>query len=191
MKIQILNLRIDWGDQDLLGHVNNVSIVRYLQAGRVMFMENIGLPAYLGMKTGPIEAATEIQFRKQLRFPGNVRVFTAVREVKNTSIVLDHQIYDDAGDLAVSAMEVIVHFDFVNQTKIPLTDQLRENIRNNHGIDIFEYLPALFFDIENKLTEIYSPYVRKLFINLPSAAARIGTNISCIGIEPQLILLGS
>ncbi|MBE6359578.1 MAG: acyl-CoA thioesterase [Lentisphaerae bacterium] len=130
MKRQILNLRIDWGDQDLLGHVNNVSIVRYLQAGRVMFMENIGLPAYQGMKTGPIEAATEIQFRKQLRFPGNVRVLTAVREVKNTSIVLDHQIYDDAGDLAVSAMEVIVHFDFVNQTKIPLTDQLRENIRN-------------------------------------------------------------
>ena len=128
MKRQILDLRIDWGDQDLLGHVNNVSIVRYLQAGRVMFMENIGLPAYQGMKTGPIEAATEIQFRKQLRFPGKIRVFTAVREVKNTSIVLDHQIYDDAGDLAVSAMEVIVHFDFVNQTKIPLTDQLRKNI---------------------------------------------------------------
>ena len=31
----------------------------------------------------------------------------------------------------------------------PWNDQLRENIRNNHGIDIFEYLPALFFDIEN------------------------------------------
>ena len=128
MKYQCLKLRIDRGDLDLLGHVNNVSIVRYLQAGRVMFMEKVGLPAYVGMKTGPIEAATEIQFRKQLHFPGNVEVRTKVREVKNTSIILDHQIYDEAGELAVSAMEVIVYFDFVNQTKIPLTDQLRQNI---------------------------------------------------------------
>ena len=128
MKRQILKLRIDWGDQDLLGHVNNVSIIRYLQAGRVMFMENIGLPAFPNMKTGPIEAATEIQFRKQLHFPGNVEVRTAIKEVKNTSVILDHQIFDEYGDLAVSGMEVIVHFDFVRQTKIPLTDELRKNI---------------------------------------------------------------
>ncbi len=127
--MQKLSLRIDWGDQDLLGHVNNVSIIRYLQAGRVMFMEKIGLPAFPGMKTGPIEAATQIQFRKQLFFPGNVTVCTTVKEVKNTSIVLEHLVYDEAGDLAVSGTEVIVHFDFVKQTKIPLTDQLRENIR--------------------------------------------------------------
>lgn len=128
MKMQILKLRIDWGDLDLLGHVNNVSIVRYLQAGRVMFMEKIGMPAVPGMKTGPIEAATEIQFRKQLNFPGDVEIRTAVREVKNTSIILDHQICDKTGEIAVSAMEVIVFFDFVNQTKIPLTDEIRENI---------------------------------------------------------------
>jgi acyl-CoA thioester hydrolase len=128
MKRQVLQLRIDWGDQDLLGHVNNVSIVRYLQAGRVMFMEKIGLPAFVGMKTGPIEAATEIQFRKQLHFPGNVQVRTGVREVKNTSIILDHQIFDASGELAVQGMEVIVHFDFVNQTKIQLTEELRQNI---------------------------------------------------------------
>jgi acyl-CoA thioester hydrolase len=126
--MQKLNLRIDWGDLDLLGHVNNVSIIRYLQAGRVMFMGNIGLPVFVGMKTGPIEAATEIQFRKQLHFPGDVTVCTTVREVKNTSIVLEHKIYDDAEELAVSAMEVIVYFDFVNQTKIPLTDEIRNNI---------------------------------------------------------------
>ena len=125
---QELKLRIDWGDQDLLGHVNNVSIIRYLQAGRVMFMENIGLPAFPKMKTGPIEAATEIQFRKQLHFPGNILVKTRIREVKTTSIILDHQVYDDAGELAVSAMEVIVHFDFVRQCKIQLTDEIRENI---------------------------------------------------------------
>ena len=126
--MQKLNLRIDWGDLDLLGHVNNVSIVRYLQAGRIMFMENVGLPAFAGMKTGPIEAATEIQFSKQLHFPGDITVCTTVREIKNTSMILEHKIYDDSGELAVTATEVIVHFDFVDQVKIPLTDELRANI---------------------------------------------------------------
>lgn len=133
MRMQKLKLRIDWGDQDLLGHVNNVSIIRYLQAGRVLFMENIGLPAFPKMKTGPIEAATEIQFCKQLFFPGNVEVYTGVREVKNTSIILDHRVYDTAGELAVRAMEVIVHFDFEKQCKIPLTDEIRCKISEYTG----------------------------------------------------------
>ncbi|MBR7130930.1 MAG: acyl-CoA thioesterase [Lentisphaeria bacterium] len=128
MKMQKLTLRIDWGDLDLLGHVNNVAIIRYLQAGRVMFMEHVGLPAVVGMKTGPIEAATEIQFTRQLHFPGSVDVYTGVREVKNTSIILEHRICDSSGEVAVKAMEVIVHFDFVNQTKIPLTDEIRSAI---------------------------------------------------------------
>ena len=128
MGVQKLKLRIDWSDLDLLGHVNNVAIVRYLQAGRVLFIEKIGLPVYPGMKTGPIEAATEIQFCGQLHFPGSVEVHTSVREVKNTSIILDHKIFDDSGKLAVVAMEVIVHFDFVNQTKIPLTENIRRQI---------------------------------------------------------------
>ena len=128
MKKQVLKLRIDWSDLDLLGHVNNVSIIRYMQAARIMYMENIGLPVYPGMKTGPIEAATEIQFSRQLHFPGEIEVQTSVREVKNTSIILEHRIIDESGDVAVSGMEVIVHFDFVKQTKIPLTDQLRRNI---------------------------------------------------------------
>ncbi|MBE6356264.1 MAG: acyl-CoA thioesterase [Lentisphaerae bacterium] len=128
MCVQKLKLRIDWSDLDLLGHVNNVAIVRYLQAGRVHFMEKIGLPVFPGMKTGPIEAATEIQFRKQLHFPGDIEVQTSVREVKNTSIILNHQICDKDGDVAVSATEVIVHFDFIGQCKIPLTDKIRTQI---------------------------------------------------------------
>ena len=128
MRFQKLQLRIDWGDLDLLGHVNNVSIIRYLQAGRVMFAEHVGLRVYPGMKTGPIEAAASIQFRRQLRYPGEVVVATGVEEVKNTSIILRHVIYDGEGEVAVEATEVIVYFDFAKQTKIPLTGELKERI---------------------------------------------------------------
>lgn len=34
-----LNLRIDWSELDLFGHVNNVMYAKYMQASRVHFME--------------------------------------------------------------------------------------------------------------------------------------------------------
>ena len=58
MKAQLLELRIDWSELDLLGHVNNVSIVKYCQAARIIFVTAVGLPLSPGMEFGPIEAAT-------------------------------------------------------------------------------------------------------------------------------------
>lgn len=125
MNAQALPLRIDWSETDQLGHVNNVAIVKYCQSARVEYLAHVGLPVFPGMKTGPIEAATTVQFRSQLHYPGNVVVYTRVLGAKTTSLVLEHRIVDGAGRVAVRAEEVIVHFDFEKQTKIPLTDAIR------------------------------------------------------------------
>lgn len=125
MEEQELELRIDWSHLDLLGHVNNLAIVEYFQAARVMLSEKVGLPVFPGMRVGPIEAATEIQFTKQLHYPGKVRVRTSVAEIKNTSFILSHRIYDDVGDVAARGREVIVCFDFGRQVKMPLPEPVR------------------------------------------------------------------
>ena len=126
MTAQALPLRIDWSETDQLGHVNNVAIVKYCQSARVVYLAHIALPVYPGMATGPIEAAATLQFRSQLRYPGNIVVYTRVQSVKTTSFVLEHRIADESGRVAVRAEEVIVHFDFVRQTKIPLTAAIRD-----------------------------------------------------------------
>ena len=128
MKEQTLTLRIDWSDLDLLGHVNNVAIIRYFQSARVVFSEAAGLTVFPGMETGPIEAATEVRFLKQLRFPGTIVVHTSVAEIGTTSFVLDHRIVDEAGDLAAHGREVIVCFDFVRQVKMPIPPRIREKL---------------------------------------------------------------
>jgi hypothetical protein len=38
-----LELRIDWSEIDLFGHVNNLAILKYIQAARVNYLEKIGL----------------------------------------------------------------------------------------------------------------------------------------------------
>ena len=128
MNAQLLELRIDWGDLDLLGHVNNVSIVRYCQAARLQFIYSIDLTPTPGMDFGPIEAASSLQFIRQLHFPGNIKIYTVIQEIKHTSFILEHRIFDESGQLAVQCTEVIVCFDFVAQTKVPIPARILNNI---------------------------------------------------------------
>ncbi len=128
MKAQILELRIDWSDLDLLGHVNNVAIVKYCQAARLKFITEIGLEPMPGMTFGPIEAAASLQFQRQLHFPGRVNIYTVIQEIKHTSIILEHRIFDEVGKQAVYCTEVVVCFDFVAQTKVPIPEKILQNI---------------------------------------------------------------
>ena len=129
MKTQLLKLRIDWSELDLLGHVNNVSIVKYCQAARIEYVTGVGLALTPGMEFGPIEAATSLQFLKQLRYPGMVSIYTFVKETKHTSFILEHHIYREDGQLAVVCTEVIVCFDFVNQVKVPIPDRIHQQMQ--------------------------------------------------------------
>jgi acyl-CoA thioester hydrolase len=50
-----LELRIDWNEIDLFGHVNNLAIMKYVQAARVYYLEEIGLmQLQQEAKRGPI-----------------------------------------------------------------------------------------------------------------------------------------
>ena len=127
-RAQVFTSRIDWSDLDLLGHVNNLAFSRFFQAARVEYCGHIGLEVYPGMATGPILAASRVQFTAQLFFPGNVRILTRIAKLGGTSIVLEHALYDDRGTLCAFAEDVVVRFDFAAKTKIPLGDAIREKI---------------------------------------------------------------
>ena len=125
---QVFAARIDWSDLDLLGHVNNLAFSRFFQAARVEYCGHIGMKVYQGMKTGPILAASRVQFTAQLFFPGNVHILTRLKKAGGTSIVLEHALFDDAGTLCAFAEDVVVRYDFEAKTKIPLGDEVRAMI---------------------------------------------------------------
>ena len=127
-RAQIFKSRIDWSDLDLLGHVNNIAFSRFIQAARVEYCGHVGLEVHQGMATGPILAASRVQFIAQLFFPGSVRILTRCKKAGSTSIVLEHALYDDAGTLCAFAEDVVVRYDFEAKTKIPLGDEVRSKI---------------------------------------------------------------
>jgi acyl-CoA thioester hydrolase len=124
-----LELRIDWSELDLFGHVNNVSIMKYFQAARVLYLEKIGLmQSQAETKIGPILASATCQFRKPLHYPGRVVVHCRVDLVKSSSFRIAHRLVDDSGDLAAEAQDIIVLYDFNQGTKTAITGSLRETI---------------------------------------------------------------
>ena len=145
---QVFQCRIDWSDLDLLGHVNNIAISRYVQAARVEYCGRVGLEVYPGMKTGPILAASRVQFLSQLFFPGNVRILTRCKKAGSTSIVMEHALYSDDGTLCAVSEDVVVRFDFAAKTKIPLGDGIRGKIVSYEASceGDFPELPAFILD---------------------------------------------
>ena len=127
-RAQIFKSRIDCSDLDLLGHVNNIAFSRFFQAARVEYCGHIGLNVYQGMTTGPILAASRVQFIAQLFFPGDVRILTCIKKTGGTSIVLEHALYDDNGTLCAFAEDVVVRFDFKEGTKILLGEDILAKI---------------------------------------------------------------
>ncbi len=115
-----VEIRIDWSELDLFGHVNNVMFFKYIQAARVRYWETIGLTQLFAQTNiGPILASTACQFRKPLHYPGAIRVQTRMEFIKNSSFGLQHSIVDGNGDLAAEAQDVVVVYDFTHGQKVP------------------------------------------------------------------------
>ena len=125
-----LELRIDWSEIDLFGHVNNLAIMKYIQAARVNYLETVGLMQLQSeTKTGPILASSSCQFLKPLYYPGHVLTYSKVEFIKNTSFKIQHQIINDKNELIAEAQDIIVYFDFNNNVKLLIPDDLRLKLK--------------------------------------------------------------
>lgn len=126
-----IELPVRWGDQDALGHVNNVQIVRYLESGRVAYLETVfGLPVRADGE-GVILADLQCAFRRQLEYPATIEVGTRIVRLGRTSFDVHAAIWR-RGDEAPAATSrgVVVWFDFSAQRPAPLPGALRERVRH-------------------------------------------------------------
>ncbi len=125
-----LELRIDWSEMDLFGHVNNISIMKYVQAARVNYLELIGLmPIPAEIRTGPILASSACQFRKPLFYPGQLTIYSKVADIKSTSFVMQHLIVNHKNETIAEAQDVLVLYDFDKNTKLILPESVKAKIR--------------------------------------------------------------
>ncbi|MBL8383349.1 MAG: acyl-CoA thioesterase [Burkholderiales bacterium] len=90
-------------DTDRQGHVNNAVIATFLESGRIDVLDQPPL-AEVRKVTGIVVVRLLVNYRKELFFPGTVRVGTRLDRVGRTSLTFGQAVC--AGDALIADAEV-------------------------------------------------------------------------------------
>ena len=123
-----MELAVRWGDMDAFGHVNNAQYFRYLESGRIDYLEEVLKRDFEAQET-VIVADIQCAFIQQLHYPVTLEVATRVSRLGRTSIHLLSAIYRRGEEQPVATSKgVLVWFDVGRQRSIPFPSVLRELI---------------------------------------------------------------
>ena len=131
----VVTLPILWGDQDAMGHVNNVVPIRWFESSRVAYfdaMKEDGFTHDGGI--GPILARVGCNYRRQLHYPDTVHIGASIIRLGKSSFTMAHAVFSEHyGAIAVQGESLIVVFDYAKQHSIEITDGLRSAMQRIEG----------------------------------------------------------
>jgi acyl-CoA thioester hydrolase len=111
---------IRYADMDRQGHVNNAVYSTFLESGRV----NVFRDPSSGLDIPDVETVIvrlEIDYLRELKWPGSVEIGTAVARIGRTSFMLDQAVFSD-GICAAMAKVVVVLMDPVTRRPRPVPE---------------------------------------------------------------------
>jgi len=111
-----------FSDQDSLGHINNVAYAAYVEQGRVALIDK--LLRTRGDGIDYILASVQIDYRREMHFPGTVDIGGRLLRIGNKSISTGYGLFKDGVNVA-TASSVNVFFDPATRKTITIPDNLR------------------------------------------------------------------
>lgn len=125
-----LQLDVQWGDMDALGHVNNARYLTWFESARIALFVRIGLLTAASPTVGPILATTTCDFLRPVVFPERVEVGARVASIGETSVTMDYEVRDAAtrATLYARGTSVVVVVDYPTMTKLRVPDDVRDAI---------------------------------------------------------------
>jgi acyl-CoA thioester hydrolase len=128
-------LPVQWGEQDMFGHVNNAVYFRWFESARIAYLERIGLSdLMMENKIGPILAAIGCNYRRQLTYPDTVEIGAMVIKLGRTSVTMAHGLFSRRQQaLVADGQSTIVCFDYAVQQPTPIPPQIRLAIERLEG----------------------------------------------------------
>jgi acyl-CoA thioester hydrolase len=115
-------------DTDLQGHVNNAVMATFFEAGRIEVLNSPEIQAVTSV-LGIVVARLAIDYKKELFFPGKVRVGSRVTRVGRTSFTFSQTLVALDSEVA-RAEAVCVLIDHATRQPSPVSDSLRHFLLN-------------------------------------------------------------
>lgn len=123
----VVPLPVMWADQDLFGHVNNTVFLKWIESARVAYWDGSLMREYMRPRNlGPILASIQCDYKHQVHYPDQIEVGAKAVKLGRTSITMQHEIYSEQRDgIVASGKSVVVMFDYAQQQKYVISDELR------------------------------------------------------------------
>ena len=123
----IVPWQVIFRDVDAFGHVNNAVYLTYFEWARAQLWFALTGAAGLPTDIGFIVARAEIDFKLQIEMEP-IDICIRISEMRTTSFDTVYEIRLGGGQLAATGKVVVVLFDWNEQRKIPISDELRQKV---------------------------------------------------------------
>jgi acyl-CoA thioester hydrolase len=120
-------ITVRYNDLDPLGHVNNAAMAIYLEQARCELITPM-LKAH-NRHLDMVLASTELDYRKELHYPGLVEVGTMATRMGTKSFVLAHGVFQD-GVCAGTGKVTMVVFDLDKRASAVPPDDVRDYVQS-------------------------------------------------------------
>lgn len=115
-----------WGEMDALGHMNNVSYLRYFEEARISWFESLNL-VYKPGSEGPILGTITCKYIKPAVYPVEFELTSYIGQPGNRSFRMWHELYNanDPTERFAEAEAVLVWIDIAEGKSRPMPEWMR------------------------------------------------------------------
>ena len=118
-------ISVRWRDLDAYNHVNNSVFLTYLEEARLVWLAGIE-GEWKTADFSPVLAASQVNFREQIEWPGELVVEVRCEKLGNSSLTLSHRITSaDGKRLYSDASVVMVWINPADGRPLPLPAAVR------------------------------------------------------------------
>ena len=125
-----LTFPVHWGEMDSLRHVNNARYFTWFESARIELFRRVGIIGSKASNIGPILATTTCDFLEPVKWPANIHVGVRVGRIGNTSFTTEYgvSLEKEPNRLVARGTGVIVLVNYETGEKVPVSDEIRQNI---------------------------------------------------------------
>ena len=126
---------VQWGDQDVFGHANNVHYFRWFESNRMEYAVRCGMAAAPGgAQLTPILVKITCNYRRQLRHPDYLYIGGRMTRIGTSSMTVRHVVYSQQQQALVADGEsIMVLFDYQTQCSRTIPAELRSAVADLEG----------------------------------------------------------
>ena len=124
--LYVASIGVRWRDLDAFNHVNNSNYLTYLEEARLQWLSHVPGP-WFDDHAMPVMAASQVNYRRPIAWPAQLRVQLFCERVGNSSMIIAHRVIDaeHSDQLYCDGHVVMVWMDPASGKPVPLPQAIR------------------------------------------------------------------